>query len=103
MMFKTLAVAAMSVGLATAAFAQTSGSNDAAGDGGHGDSPAKTWDAPINNAFYDSHGMLRPQADIQTGWANLSPSQQDKVRADCMAVDSSNAEMAKACEMVKGM
>lgn len=104
MMFKTLAAVAMSAGLATAAFAQTSsGSGDAAGNGGQGDSPPKTWEAPINNAFYDSNGMLRTQADIQANWAKLDTTQQDKVRADCMGVDASNAEMAKACDMVKGM
>lgn len=104
MLFKTLAVAAMSVGLATSAFAQTSsGGSDGAGSGGQSDRPTKTWDAPINDAFYDSQGMLRPQADIQAAWANLDATQQDKVRADCKAADTSNAEMAKACDMVKGM
>lgn len=119
MKIRIIAAIALSLGLATAAFAEN---------------PAKgmpdSWKGPIGDTFFsDADGMMmRPQDDMSARWAALTKDQQAQVRADCekMAMTDTDAtastsvkpktgadsdrtgggqgpDMASACDMVKSM
>lgn len=107
MMFRTVAVAAMAIGLASGAFAQSDSNSAGAGAGGKGDSPMQLWEGPIGDAFFSdmTTGKLRPQADVHKRWAKLTKAQKNKVRDDCKNVGAQNptGSMADACKMVKAM
>lgn len=85
MTYKLIAALALSLGLGTAAIAQTNpeGSTLPAGQGNAPTVPS--WDASISDAFFVNvtEGTLRSEEEIRTNWGGLSAEQQAQVRADC--------------------
>lgn len=83
---KLLLAASLSLGLATAAVAQT-GTDTAVG--GSGNLPMG-WDGAIGDAFYSDTqtGTLRSEAEARANWDSLSSEQQAQVRSHCVSVDT---------------
>lgn len=86
---KLLLAASLSLGLATAAVAQTS--TDPA-IGGAGNLPMG-WDGAIGDAFYSDTqaGTLRSEDEARANWDTLSSEQQAQVRSHCVSVDTAGA------------
>jgi predicted Fe-S protein YdhL (DUF1289 family) len=126
MTYKLIVALALSLGLGTAALAQTTDNNQPDTSGGTllpgntGNAPVRpAWDAAINDAFYvDAEaGTLRTEDEIRTNWGSLSADQQAMVRTDCDATTASveakpgeaspdadaRSSMIELCDMVGDM
>ena len=85
MTYKLIAALVFSLGLGTAAIAQTT-PQVGTPTGGQGNSPAlPQWDTSVNDAFFadTTAGTLRSEEDIRANWSSLPAEQQAQVRADC--------------------
>lgn len=83
---KLLLAASLSLGLATAAAAQTSSDPALGGPNGL----PVGWDGAIGEAFFSDtqSGTLRSEAEARANWDTLSSEQQAQVRAHCVSVDT---------------
>jgi len=76
---KIIAATVITLGMATAALAQTSTQG--------GGSPAypEAWKGDIASALYADQHTLRTQDEVKTNWAKLNADQQAQVKKDCSA------------------
>jgi predicted Fe-S protein YdhL (DUF1289 family) len=81
---KLIVALALSLGMGSAAFAQTV--NSTTGEV-NVETPAG-WQGPIGDAFYSDMeaGTLRSQEEMTANWANLTTEQQTQVKTDCDAM-----------------
>lgn len=85
MSYRIVAALALSLGLSTAALAQTSGTETTTGSA-NGEVMLPTgWEGEIADAFFSDPdaGTLKPEAEITANWGNLSAEQQASVRSEC--------------------
>lgn len=97
-MTRILTAMIFSLGLGTAAIAQSTPGVDAgAGAGATVETNAapSNWDAEVSGAFFSDMeaGTLRSSEEISTNWADLSADQQAAVRADCQNIETADAGM----------
>lgn len=92
MSYRIVAALALSLGLSTAAFAQTSGTDTTTGSGGETSGAATStmtlpsgWEGAIGDAFFSDSaaGTLRSEEEIRSNWGSLSADQQAQVRTEC--------------------
>jgi predicted Fe-S protein YdhL (DUF1289 family) len=90
---RILLAAAVSAGICSAAFAQTTPDTAA---GAMGPGLPTTWEGPIADAFFDDvdAGTLRTDDELRSNWQNLTDEQQAQVRAHCLTVDTAAAAPA---------
>jgi hypothetical protein len=85
MSYRIVAALALSLGLSTAALAQTdTTTGGAAGAGGEVMLPAE-WQGDIASALFSDPqaGTLKSEEEIRSGWGSLSADQQAQVRSEC--------------------
>lgn len=91
MFTRIIAATALTLALGTASFAQTSATQGvnppAEPDTAITSSTnASTWTPTMNSAFYNEDGTtLRSEMEIRSNWTNLTPEEQQQVKADCAA------------------
>ena len=101
-----LAISALTLAMAGAAHAQTTGSTTPPDnqnlDSAQESVNPETWNGPIADAFFID-GRVRPEAEIRTNWAMLTAEQQATVRLDCDGEMQLSEAAQQACNMVRGM
>lgn len=45
-----------------------------------------SWDQTTIDAFFTDDNMLRPEAELRSGWEALDTAEQDQIRTDCQAM-----------------
>ena len=110
MFSKILTATAVSVLLATGAFAQDSTSPDtgtAANNAEAEKAMLDSWKGPVGAAFFtdDTMTTMRAEADIATGWAALTAEQKAQAKADCdktaADTDGNLSNVENICAWVK--
>lgn len=87
---RIIAALALTLGLGTAAFAQssTTGADTSAAGAATGSvTLPKAWEGDIASAFFTdpAAGTLKSDEEIKSAWANLSSDQQAQVKTDCQS------------------